>query len=122
YLPKCNPQCVNAGKCVNDNLCDCSKTSFTGKTCSEYYKQKRNKITDYLFLFLSYILIALTITVFVGIYFYRKNQIIKAASYDFLNFMLVGILLNALYIIFQIKEHFTKTDCYFYYIFDNLVC
>ncbi|KAG4090592.1 hypothetical protein H8356DRAFT_1279541 [Neocallimastix lanati (nom. inval.)] len=30
YKPTCIPDCVNNGRCVNDNVCDCSKSSYTG--------------------------------------------------------------------------------------------
>ncbi|OUM61165.1 hypothetical protein PIROE2DRAFT_12880 [Piromyces sp. E2] len=46
YKPYCDPICNNGGECKNDNVCDCSNTKFKGNTCSERYKQMRNKILD----------------------------------------------------------------------------
>eukprot|EP00833_Pecoramyces_ruminatium_P015844 jgi/Orpsp1_1/1189876/evm.model.d7180000075160.1 len=30
YIPTCEPSC-NSGKCINDNICNCSNTTYTGK-------------------------------------------------------------------------------------------
>ncbi|OUM58904.1 hypothetical protein PIROE2DRAFT_15731 [Piromyces sp. E2] len=42
YVPQCNPSC-NTGICKNDNVCDCTKTPFTGLNCNEHYKLYRNE-------------------------------------------------------------------------------
>eukprot|EP00833_Pecoramyces_ruminatium_P009669 jgi/Orpsp1_1/1183701/evm.model.c7180000086344.1 len=39
YLPTCNPSC-NTGKCININVCDCSKSQYIGFYCNEYYRRK----------------------------------------------------------------------------------
>jgi len=36
------------GECVNNDVCDCSKTKLVGRRCNEYVKITRIKLIDYL--------------------------------------------------------------------------
>ncbi|OUM57304.1 hypothetical protein PIROE2DRAFT_17760, partial [Piromyces sp. E2] len=76
YKPYCDT--CNLGKCINDNLCDCSETKFTGIKCSNRYKQKRPLIIDFFFSLYAYFLISLTILISIFIYFFRDEDVIKA--------------------------------------------
>ncbi|ORX42546.1 hypothetical protein BCR36DRAFT_306632, partial [Piromyces finnis] len=79
YKPLCNPMCSN-GKCVNDNICDCSGTNFKGALCDEHYTLKRIKILDYFVFILSIFLILSSIVLIIGVLLFRKNTVIKAGK------------------------------------------
>jgi len=76
YLPTCENGC-NTGKCVNINLCDCSKTFFTGSYCNEYFKMDRIPVLDYLFRILTLILTVVTIFILIITISLKNNPTIK---------------------------------------------
>ncbi|KAG4093453.1 hypothetical protein H8356DRAFT_1277749 [Neocallimastix lanati (nom. inval.)] len=120
YYPTCNPNCVNNGKCINVNVCDCSKTYFKGNTCSERYKQERYRYIDVFFKVSSAIIIIITLIVVIGLHHFRNYENIKAASYDFLNIILVGTIINCVYVILLSKEDYRKIDCIIIYLIKNI--
>ncbi|KAG4088671.1 hypothetical protein H8356DRAFT_1722918 [Neocallimastix lanati (nom. inval.)] len=120
YKPICSPPCANKGICVNDNLCNCKNTYFKGETCSERYKQNRYKILDLIIKIVTSILIITTIIIIALVYHYKNVDVIKAASFDFLNFILIGIILNYIYGIFVIKERFVTAECILSFYFEQI--
>ncbi|ORX97767.1 hypothetical protein LY90DRAFT_520042 [Neocallimastix californiae] len=54
YIPKCDPDCTNNGVCVNDNVCDCSKSLFIGSTCNEKKQLIINPYIERTYKILSY--------------------------------------------------------------------
>lgn len=80
YKPVCESQC-NHGKCVNNNLCSCEGTLFTGKNCDEYYKLKRPKIMNALIIVSSSILLGVIAILIILIIKYRKEPLIKSGKY-----------------------------------------
>ncbi|OUM60996.1 hypothetical protein PIROE2DRAFT_13112 [Piromyces sp. E2] len=80
YKPICDPPCDNNGECINDNVCDCSKTPFKGTLCSERYKQKRYLAIDLTFRITSFILIGITIISTIILYLNRNHEIIKSVK------------------------------------------
>lgn len=79
-MPSCIPECSNDGVCVNDNVCDCRKSLFTGSRCTEKGILKRNSYIDYLFLTLSSIIIVIIIIISISTYLHRNSNIIKAGN------------------------------------------
>ncbi|OUM63508.1 hypothetical protein PIROE2DRAFT_9925, partial [Piromyces sp. E2] len=79
YIPSCTPSC-NSGNCVDYNLCDCSKTPYTGLYCNEYYKLKRYNVIDIIIRTTTIVLSALIISSIIGVYYNRKNSIIKSGK------------------------------------------
>jgi len=65
YFPKCETSC-NSGDCINNNVCDCSKTHFTGQYCNEYEKLNRMEKMD---IFITMISVLMIIASVIIIYF-----------------------------------------------------
>ncbi|OUM70481.1 hypothetical protein PIROE2DRAFT_1347 [Piromyces sp. E2] len=65
------------GKCVNNNLCNCNNTLFTGDHCDEYYKMKRNLILDAILRIIGVVLIIAILITIVATIMFRNNPIIK---------------------------------------------
>ncbi|ORX59204.1 hypothetical protein BCR36DRAFT_343055 [Piromyces finnis] len=120
YKPICNPKCSNQGVCINDNICDCSKTSYTGRICSERYRLEKNKIFNYIILVISIGLIIVTIGSIYFVFHYRKNEIIKAASYNFMVLILIGLILNFIYIILLTMEIKSYKICIYTSFINNM--
>ncbi|ORX56628.1 hypothetical protein BCR36DRAFT_409820 [Piromyces finnis] len=117
YIPQCNT--CNLGKCINDNLCNCANTKFTGLTCSERYKQKRPIIIDIIISLIAYLLISITIIVTMFAFFFKNEEIVKAASFDFLILILIGLLLNYVYVLVLVKEKYSNLDCFLSFVLNN---
>ncbi|ORY63734.1 hypothetical protein LY90DRAFT_505180 [Neocallimastix californiae] len=77
YLPKCFQNC-NTGKCLNDDLCDCRDTIFTGKYCNEYYHHKKKLFLYIIYNSLTFLLLALSVVSIYLINVNKKYDIIKA--------------------------------------------
>jgi len=92
-MPTCSISCNN-GKCVNDNVCDCSKTTFTGLYCDEHYKVERIKIFDILYRIIAIIITIITILCIFGIYRYKNNPIIKGGKKNKIYILFIFILNN----------------------------
>jgi len=118
YKPKCMPSC-NKGKCVNDNICDCSSTGLIGRYCNEYRKLERCRLFDIIFMGTSIIMIFITIILFIFLYYLRDNALIKGGSVEFSSIILVGSLFNALYLLTTTTEK-TKLVCLFNDFFFNV--
>ncbi|ORX59206.1 hypothetical protein BCR36DRAFT_275911 [Piromyces finnis] len=80
YKPICNPKCSNQGVCINDNICDCSKTTYTGRICSERNRLGKNKIFNQIIYIISIGFIIVTIGSIYFVFHHRKNEIIKAGN------------------------------------------
>ncbi|KAG4088669.1 hypothetical protein H8356DRAFT_1280735 [Neocallimastix lanati (nom. inval.)] len=106
------PSC-NTGKCVNDNICDCSSTGFIGRYCNEYRKLERCRLLDIIFMSTSIIMIFTSIILFILLFQLRDNVIIKGGSVEFSSLILVGSVFNALYLLTTTTEK-TKLICLFY--------
>ncbi|ORX38757.1 hypothetical protein BCR36DRAFT_313396, partial [Piromyces finnis] len=119
YLPKCSISC-NTGECVNMNTCDCSKTKFRGPYCNEYYKAKKVTWFNITIIIISIILTLITLFCMLGICLNRNAPKIKAASYNFLLIILVGIIFNNIYLIFLTTSENTIKTCTHIYLFNNL--
>ncbi|ORX42549.1 hypothetical protein BCR36DRAFT_306636 [Piromyces finnis] len=115
YKPVCDPMC-NSGICINDNICDCSKTKFRGKLCDERYQLKRNKIMDNLTFLLCLILISIQIILIIFVFKFRNNKVIKSGSTDFMIIILCGSLLYSFHIILYSFSR-TQLSCYLISIF-----
>ncbi|KAL6600251.1 7 transmembrane sweet-taste receptor of 3 GCPR-domain-containing protein [Neocallimastix sp. 'constans'] len=118
YMPTCSISCNN-GKCVNDNVCDCSKTTFTGLYCDEHYKVERIKIFDILYRIIAIIITIITILCIFGIYRYKNNPIIKGGGIQFLILILIGIFFNCGYIYTLTMER-TNFICFYIYFLKNM--
>ncbi|ORX57356.1 hypothetical protein BCR32DRAFT_308153, partial [Anaeromyces robustus] len=119
YLPKCTISC-NKGKCANINVCDCSETHFKGLYCNEYYEVKKGKWSNIFLKSLSYILMVITIIFMVGIFMNRNDPKVKAASYNFLLIILVGILFNIIYLLLLTYDDNSVILCTVEYLLKNL--
>jgi len=75
------PSC-NTGKCVNDNICDCSSTGFIGRYCNEYRKLERCRLLDIIFMSTSIIMIFTSIILFILLFQLRNNVIIKGGKIE----------------------------------------
>jgi len=118
YMPTCSISCNN-GKCINDNVCDCSETTLTGLYCSEHYKEERFKVFDILYRVIAIIIFIITTICIFGIYRYKNNPIIKGGGVHFLTLILVGIYFNCGYIITLTMER-TNFLCFFIYFLKNM--
>jgi len=94
YLPKCNPGC-NTGKCINNDICNCTNTLFTGKHCNEHYKMERMNIVDYLIRIISILLFIIVIILTVLTWKYKNFPLIKGGNKNFyiLNFIDILIII-----------------------------
>ncbi|KAL6604396.1 7 transmembrane sweet-taste receptor of 3 GCPR-domain-containing protein [Neocallimastix sp. 'constans'] len=119
YSPTCHASC-NTGECINDNVCDCTKTPFTGLYCDEHYILHRNKYMDYFHRLLAIILIIMDIICMYYTIKYRNNPVVKGGSINFLIIILFGLILNSCYIFFISKKRETNGDCYNIYILKNI--
>ncbi|ORX42624.1 hypothetical protein BCR36DRAFT_362122 [Piromyces finnis] len=119
YLPKCNPSC-NTGKCININICDCSNSQYVGLYCNEYYKTEKTEILDLVVKIISYSLTFITILLLIGIWVFKKNEKVKAASFDFLVLILIGIIINNMYLIVLTKKQDSVENCVAEYLFKNV--
>ncbi len=72
--------CSGRGKCINNDLCDCSKSNFKGKFCEEYIKLERNSSIDILFITIASIIIFVIIIVIGITIYFRKRSIIKGGN------------------------------------------
>eukprot|EP00833_Pecoramyces_ruminatium_P010066 jgi/Orpsp1_1/1184098/evm.model.c7180000088000.1 len=77
YKPICEHSC-NTGLCVNENVCNCDGTPYTGKYCNEYLKSERKKIIIYIALAIVIFIFFCIIFFSFGIYWYIYDPIIKA--------------------------------------------
>ncbi|ORX52522.1 hypothetical protein BCR36DRAFT_30734 [Piromyces finnis] len=118
YKPKCDPSC-NSGRCINDNVCDCSSTTYTGLYCNEHYKVARSHAKDILYRIISHILYLISTILIIAVFINRNVSIIKGGGYEFLILILVGMYFNAYYINSLTHER-TKTRCFSLYITKNL--
>jgi len=73
-------------------------------------------IHPYIYIFIFNIFIYLYIYSYIYIYIY-----ILTANFDFLNFILIGIILNYIYGIFVIKERFVTAECILSFYFEQIV-
>eukprot|EP00833_Pecoramyces_ruminatium_P007348 jgi/Orpsp1_1/1181380/evm.model.c7180000077019.1 len=76
YLPYCEFSC-NLGKCVNNNICDCQGTHYTGKFCDQYFKLERIKKLDDLINILSTLLLSSILIIGIFTILQRENPNIK---------------------------------------------
>ncbi|ORX58414.1 hypothetical protein BCR36DRAFT_277386, partial [Piromyces finnis] len=81
YQPVCNPSC-NHGKCINNNLCKCHDTLYTGKFCNEYYQLERIGILDTIIRIITIILLFIIIMLIFITLKYRKNKNIKSGIFN----------------------------------------
>jgi hypothetical protein len=121
FIPKCNPPCVR-GKCINDNICDCSNTKFKGPLCSERYQQERHKFYEVLIIVISNASILIYIISLIFLHLHRNFDIIKAASFDFLALILIGLIFKSIYVFLIIKKTFSNLECALVFLIQNIVC
>ncbi|KAL6617723.1 7 transmembrane sweet-taste receptor of 3 GCPR-domain-containing protein [Neocallimastix sp. 'constans'] len=119
YLPECIPNC-NSGVCVNKNVCDCSKTSFKGPFCNEYYKLNRYHVIDIIFKIIGCSLIIILIIIMAGLILCRENLVLKSASFSLLNIILLGLLLNCLYLLVLTYDENKVKMCILEYLLHHL--
>ncbi|ORX77549.1 hypothetical protein BCR32DRAFT_270572, partial [Anaeromyces robustus] len=118
YKPKCEPAC-KAGKCVANNVCDCSNSFFVGSRCDQYDKMKRVKLIDESLRKIIMALSCLVVVTIVLTIIYRNAPIIKGGSVDFLILILFGILIYYGYVLLLTFER-NKMRCYWIYLFNNI--
>eukprot|EP00833_Pecoramyces_ruminatium_P000970 jgi/Orpsp1_1/1175002/evm.model.c7180000052278.1 len=81
FKPKCDLSC-NAGKCVNNNVCSCEGTPYTGLQCNEYYKLKRIIAMDYISRIIGCILIFISgFTLVFGSFVVKAYRIYKIYNF-----------------------------------------
>ena len=78
-MPSCSPPC-NSGVCVNNNVCDCRNTAFTGLYCNEYYKLERIRSIDAIIKLISIMIIGISLIFMAGIYLLRTDPKIKSGN------------------------------------------
>jgi len=118
YTPKCEFNCNNRGVCVNNDLCDCGESNFKGRFCEEYTKLEKHPSFDKFYIVIALILIFIIIGLIGMTIYYRKNPIIKGGGIEFLILILIGLIFNAVNIIFLTFEKTTRR-CYQTYLFSN---
>ncbi|ORX49720.1 hypothetical protein BCR36DRAFT_353422 [Piromyces finnis] len=121
YFPECSPSCNNGGKCINTNVCDCSKTSYHGNYCNEYYKLNRIKFVDKLIIFITIVLVILILIIMLSIFLLRNESKIKAGGIDFMYIILFGLLFNCIYVYESTIENKTKFNCIMSFLSNNIV-
>ncbi|ORX87196.1 hypothetical protein BCR32DRAFT_240335 [Anaeromyces robustus] len=109
YKPKCVPVCKNKGLCVNNNVCNCTGTMYTGLYCDEHFKLEKIKELDIIVRFISLILLICCFVIMFYTIKYRNSPIIKGRSIEFLIIILIGSIINIIYINLLIKER-TKSS------------
>ncbi|ORX52523.1 hypothetical protein BCR36DRAFT_369322 [Piromyces finnis] len=119
YTPHCDPSC-NSGNCINDNVCDCSNTPYTGLHCNEYYKLERNIFMYDLYQIIAIVLFVITMICLALLLVYKNASIIKGGGFEFLIIILVGITYNCGYIIFLSKERLNVKRCVLMYAMRNM--
>ncbi|ORX43048.1 hypothetical protein BCR36DRAFT_147567 [Piromyces finnis] len=107
YIPECEHSCENGGKCVNDNICDCSKTGYTGKTCNEYYKLRRHKVFDIFIRILASFICFILLVLIIVIKIVNSMQIKKSGK-DFLIIILIGIFFDIVSMVMKTMERTNK--------------
>lgn len=80
-MPICSSSC-NGGRCTNNNLCDCTNTTYTGLYCDEHYKLERISSFDITIKIISVVLIIIVISIMIGIILLRNNPVIKGGEYN----------------------------------------
>ncbi|ORX76364.1 hypothetical protein BCR32DRAFT_271328 [Anaeromyces robustus] len=118
YKPKCVPACNNSGKCINNNVCNCNNTKFTGKYCNEHEQLKRNEIIDMLIDLVTSLLIFSTFLIIIITIFLRDHPNIKGGGTDFLIIILVGSIISLTYVLYLTIER-TVLRCYQMYLLNN---
>ncbi|ORX82322.1 hypothetical protein BCR32DRAFT_292715 [Anaeromyces robustus] len=118
YTPICKSSC-NGGKCINDNICDCSNMKLKGKFCDQYAYLKRIKLFDVLFLIISSTLILLSFVTIIMIKIYKNNTFIKGGSIPFMILILIGIIFSSVFIILSTFNR-TILVCYLRHLFYNV--
>ncbi|ORX51868.1 hypothetical protein BCR32DRAFT_273587 [Anaeromyces robustus] len=119
YLPECDFSC-NTGKCVNTNVCNCEESKYTGKYCNEFYKLERKKSLDTIFRVIAMFLLLITIAIIISIYLLRNNIVIISAGIIFQYIIIIGIMLNCIYLFISIINEKTKKNCVFSFLLYNL--
>ncbi|OUM57306.1 hypothetical protein PIROE2DRAFT_17762 [Piromyces sp. E2] len=102
--------CMNEGKCINDNLCDCENSKFTGKDCTERYKLRRNSYLNASLVVISLFFLLITIATMAVLFKFKNHEIVKAGSYDFLNIILIGLLFNFAHVLTLTKYEYTDIE------------
>jgi len=72
--------CMNKGICVNDNLCNCEKTKFTGIDCTQRYKLRRNIILNTSLQVSCILFILITTATAINLFLKRNHEIVKAGK------------------------------------------
>jgi len=119
YIPVCDPPCENEGVCINDNTCECKK-HFTGKICTERFHMEKNTALYIIILIIGYFFSIITLLMIPTIIYFRNHSVIKAASYDFLIIILIGLLLNFIHSILEVKEITSDLFCMNLIFIENL--
>ncbi|OUM59824.1 hypothetical protein PIROE2DRAFT_14564 [Piromyces sp. E2] len=119
YVPICDKSC-NKGKCIGNNICNCTDTSLKGRYCNEYPKLKHIFVIDKTFITIALLLILLSFGLMYGMYFKKDNKYIKGGGYDFLFIILTGAILSYFYCILLIESR-TEFGCYATLLIKNLL-
>jgi len=98
YLPECDIGC-NGGTCVNINVCNCTNTLYKGLYCNEYNKLNRISLINIIAIIISIILILIIGASFVGTVIYKNKMVFKIANFEFMTIVLIGMLINCIYVI-----------------------
>ncbi|ORX78155.1 hypothetical protein BCR32DRAFT_51516 [Anaeromyces robustus] len=110
YKPTCFQNC-NTGKCINNDVCDCSNTTFTGKYCNEFRQYKKKKFIYIIYNTLTIFLILISILSIYLIHLNKNCDIVKAGSIDFSYIILIGSILNYFGILFELNSK-GNIECY----------
>jgi len=79
YKPKCKFSC-NGGFCINNDVCNCNTTIYTGKFCNEYKKLNRINEIDITVESMSYILICTSLFIIGVTSYFHFHPIIKGGK------------------------------------------
>jgi len=119
YIPICKNECKNDGVCVNNDLCDCSNSTFGGNYCDEYIRLERNSSIDMLLNIVILVIIFIIVVIIGMTLYYRDNSIIKGGGIEFLIIILIGLIINNVKAIFLTFKRTTKL-CYQTYLLSNV--
>ncbi|ORX84045.1 hypothetical protein BCR32DRAFT_242932 [Anaeromyces robustus] len=119
YLPYCEKKCQNGGECINNNVCDCSKSNFIGSYCTEHGKMQRNKNLDKTVLGTSLFLIVVIIITMITTILLRENPAIKGGGIEFLIIILFGLIINNTYTLYLTVDR-TLAKCHIIYFLNNM--
>ncbi|ORX75340.1 hypothetical protein BCR32DRAFT_285275 [Anaeromyces robustus] len=119
FSPQCLQNC-NSGRCISNNVCNCTNTNRKGQFCNEYYKLERNIPIDYTIRITAFVLMGISLIIMITIVYYRQNNILKSGSIDFLVLILIGVLVNCFYIVTLTIGNKTKDLCIISYLTTNL--